>query len=146
MSPVITSPSSPSNLSVLTCSRDNDNWLLRHPCSLEVLEARVPLQLKYSEWGVSNVDRAWGHFLFRPYSTVSPPWSEAFPLILSHLQSSVTSACGDKASEEVLYDKLKATVEGWPSQALVVKIVGTEGPSLCPLPSGGQESRQETLS
>lgn len=29
----------------------------------------------------------------------------------------------------------------WPSQVLVVKMLSTEGPSLCPLPSGGQESR-----
>ena len=29
----------------------------------------------------------------------------------------------------------------WPSQVLVVKILSTEGPSLCPLPPGGQESR-----
>lgn len=51
--------------------------------------------------------------LFRPYSSFSPPWSEAFPLIL-YLQSTMTSACRDKTLEDVLYGKFKAMIEGWP--------------------------------
>lgn len=46
----------------------------------------------------------WVVFLFRHPLGVSPPRPEAFPL----------HACRDKASEQALYGKLEAMVEGCP--------------------------------